>query len=341
MKELLVFILLFVSAQSSCAGFLYDAFIDSLNSDSELLQLDQVYGYYDESKFVDSFISAVPLVQYYKTELLKASVPAYYSIIPIIESRNIRGSISSAGAGGVWQLMPSTAADFGLSVEEDADDRFDIALSTRAAVGFIKKLHLKYRNPILVLIAYNWGAGNLDNLLKRQGRKGEVNLFPYLPSETLKYINDVKIYWNMLLNPDNASILKIYPDRPYFSMTKNISCSSDGGDAVFTFLNSQKHEKVYCFIPNDIFYSFFRNSVKATKPTSLSRPSIKKCRSYDNKNFIFYYVRVGDSVERIVDVLNLNVAQQRYLSNYGELKEGQVLFIPKVNYLNDFKKLCM
>ena len=107
MKELLVFILLFVSTQSSCAGFLYDAFIDSLNSDSELLQLDQVYGYYDESKFVDSFISAVPLVQYYKTELLKASVPAYYSIIPIIESRNIRGSISYAGAGGVWQLMPS------------------------------------------------------------------------------------------------------------------------------------------------------------------------------------------------------------------------------------------
>lgn len=63
---------------------------------------------------------------------------------------------SSAGAGGLWQLMPATARHYG------CEDRRDPVDATHAAARYIKKLMKDFKNDTFhVVMAYNMGGTNL------------------------------------------------------------------------------------------------------------------------------------------------------------------------------------
>jgi len=64
--------------------------------------------------------------------------------------------VSSAGAIGVMQLEPATAAQLGV-------DPNDVNQNIQGGVTFLKQLYQKYGSWDLALAAYNWGGGNVDN----------------------------------------------------------------------------------------------------------------------------------------------------------------------------------
>lgn len=120
-----------------------------------------------------------------KRILKEEGLPGWLSAIPEIESSYEVKAVSSKGAAGMWQLMPETAKGLGLKVDKDIDERFDPLKSTRAAVRHLKSLYGKYKNWILVLIAYNWGEGNLDRL----GAGKVLQDLNLLPEETRTYVD--------------------------------------------------------------------------------------------------------------------------------------------------------
>jgi soluble lytic murein transglycosylase-like protein len=63
---------------------------------------------------------------------------------------------SSAGALGVFQLMPSTAAGLGV-------DPTDLNENIQGGITYLKQLYGKYGNWSTALAAYNWGPGNVDS----------------------------------------------------------------------------------------------------------------------------------------------------------------------------------
>ncbi len=68
----------------------------------------------------------------------------------------INGTVrSSAGAMGIAQFMPATAAQFGI-------DPLNPAQAIPAAARYLRQLHRRFGNWTEALAAYNWGQGNVS-----------------------------------------------------------------------------------------------------------------------------------------------------------------------------------
>jgi hypothetical protein len=89
------------------------------------------------------------------------------------ESRFKSNEVSHAGAQGVAQFMPETAAEVGL------DDPFDPMKALPASAKFLRKLRDDFGNLGLAAAAYNAGPGRIQKWLARESE---------LPRETRDYV---------------------------------------------------------------------------------------------------------------------------------------------------------
>ncbi|UCQ36385.1 lytic transglycosylase domain-containing protein [Edwardsiella piscicida] len=113
---------------------------------------------------------------------------AVIASIAMAESGGNPNAISKAGAAGLMQLMPGTAADYGLSPSE----RFDPQKSMMVGTMHFNRLLRKYKgNYQDALRAYNWGEGNMDKWISG-GRSGAM------PKETMDYPGRVMSYYSQL-----------------------------------------------------------------------------------------------------------------------------------------------
>jgi membrane-bound lytic murein transglycosylase D len=97
---------------------------------------------------------------------------------------------SPVGAKGLFQFMPETAKEMGLSTFMP-DDRTDPEKSARAAARYLRRLHGKFGNWALVLAAYNAGEGRVGRTLTARNAKSFTAIADALPAETRMYVPKV------------------------------------------------------------------------------------------------------------------------------------------------------
>lgn len=330
------FFLLF--SQSALSFSLIEVLSNSIKNDSKVSNFIEVVDINEKKIIESSLVSAFPLVQYYKSVLSELSLPAYFSIIPIIESRNRRLATSSAGAVGVWQLMPQTARAYGLIVDSELDQRQDIVLSTRAAAQLLSHLYKRYQDPIYVLIAYNWGSGNLDKLIRRHPNMSINQLNSFLPDETRSYIKYFMSHWSVIQSSDSHVRLAKYPNESYFSLRNSFYCDEFSNDKIFKFFNADNSQGNFCLIPNDRFKLLFKSVIG--NEFRHSSPPADKCRSYSRDNFNVYMVNMGDTHQKIADELGIHDSFRMKLLNQLSLQPGTIITIPKFHFINTHKRNC-
>lgn len=120
------------------------------------------------------------------TDILKATIgtqvsPALVLAVIGIESGGRTDAVSPAGAQGLMQLIPATAARFGVA------DPADPVQNIRGGVAYLDWLMTEFdRDPLMVLAAYNAGEGAV---------RANAGVPPY--AETRDYVPRVLAAWQV------------------------------------------------------------------------------------------------------------------------------------------------
>lgn len=129
-----------------------------------------------------------PYFDLYDNVLDIHGIPREMKYLSVIESHLRPESVSWAGAGGPWQIMPSEARRFGLRVNGAIDERTDFYKSTHAAARLMKELYGEFGDWLLVVAAYNGGAGRVRQAIRKSGSKEFWDLQYFLPEETRTHV---------------------------------------------------------------------------------------------------------------------------------------------------------
>jgi hypothetical protein len=96
-------------------------------------------------------------------------IPNDFKYLALVESGMAEG-VSPKGAAGIWQFMPGTARTYGLRVNGDVDERYNLRKSTIAACKYIKEMYKGLESWTLVAAAYNVGDGRLRKQINNQNQ---------------------------------------------------------------------------------------------------------------------------------------------------------------------------
>ena len=108
---------------------------------------------------------------------------------------------SPAGAVGLYQFMPATAQQFGLSLKPQ-DERLDAIKNARAAAKYLRMLHGRFGNWPLAFAAYNCGQGRVASILSKTGGRTFDDIHDKLPAETRMYVPKIAALVQLRENAD-------------------------------------------------------------------------------------------------------------------------------------------
>ncbi len=128
-----------------------------------------------------------PYFDVYDNILPKYGVPVELKYLSVIESHLQSRLVSWAGAVGPWQLMDYEAKRYGLQVRP-MDERTDYFKSTHAAAKLLKGLYDEFGDWLLVVAAYNGGAGRVKQAIRLSGSRDFWDLQYYLKEETRTHV---------------------------------------------------------------------------------------------------------------------------------------------------------
>jgi membrane-bound lytic murein transglycosylase D len=95
----------------------------------------------------------------FEKKLERQGLPKDLFYVAMVESGFDTSARSRAGAGGIWQFMPSAARAYGLEVSYWVDGRRDPERAAEAAARYLKDLYVRFGSWYLVFAAYNAGYG--------------------------------------------------------------------------------------------------------------------------------------------------------------------------------------
>jgi membrane-bound lytic murein transglycosylase D len=131
--------------------------------------------------------------------LKKYGVPDDFKYLAMAES-GFENVVSPAKAAGVWQLLEGTAREYGLEVNADVDERYNLKKSTEAACQYLLESYAYYGNWAMAAATFNVGRKGLDSQIARQNTSNYYDLL--LNDETARYVFRLIAHKLITENPD-------------------------------------------------------------------------------------------------------------------------------------------
>ncbi|MBS3906415.1 MAG: lytic transglycosylase domain-containing protein [Syntrophaceae bacterium] len=131
--------------------------------------------------------------------LKELNLPDDLKYVAITESSLRPHAVSSSGAAGIWQFIPSTGEKYGMRRNKTIDERFDFFNATEGALTYLKNLHQEFGDWTLAMAAYNAG----ENRIRREIEFQKTRSYFYLdlPMETERYVYKIAVAKIILSDP--------------------------------------------------------------------------------------------------------------------------------------------
>ncbi|MBO7465558.1 MAG: lytic transglycosylase domain-containing protein [Bacteroidales bacterium] len=148
--------------------------------------------------------------------LASNGVPDDFKYLALIES-GLMNVVSPSKAAGFWQFLKATAQSYGLEVNDNVDERYDVAKATAAACAYLKDSKAKCGSWTAAAAGYNMGYGGYAKAAAAQHTSSYWDL--YLNAETARYVYRILAVKLILKNPEQYGVRlrqrDLYPPLEY------------------------------------------------------------------------------------------------------------------------------
>lgn len=272
------------------------------------------------------------------SHLRAAHLPEDLLYDAMIESSYDPGDFSSAGALGIWQLMPASGKIYGLREDHWVDERRDPLRSTIAQMDYFADLYQRFGNWDMALAAFNAGYGAALRSIARYNTNDYYQLCAYengLPWETCLY------------TPKVLAAAIVGHNRAFFGYDKVKEAEPEQWDDVT--------------VPTSMSLAVIARAAGATEDQIKElNPQLKRNRTPPGEagyvvrvpigakadfarkladlqtewdGYDAYVMAHGERFEDIATTFGISVAKLRKLNDVGresELEGGTVLVVPKI-----------
>ncbi len=156
--------------------------------------------------------------------LKEHGIPDDFKYVSVIES-GLSNAISPAGAVGFWQFMEAAGKKYGLEINDEVDQRYDLKKSTEAACLYIKDAYDEFGSWTMAAASFNMGTNGIEKQMARQKTNNYYNLV--LGDETSRYVARIIAMKAILQNPENYGFAidkdDLYPELPTYEITVSSS----------------------------------------------------------------------------------------------------------------------
>jgi membrane-bound lytic murein transglycosylase D len=130
--------------------------------------------------------------------LKKYNLPDDFKFLALAES-GFTDETSSAGAAGMWHFMRATGKEYGLEINDNVDERYNIQKSTEVAAEYLIKAKENLGSWTLAAAAYN--AGNYGVSKRLESQQVDNYYDAKLPNETERYVFRILALKEIISNP--------------------------------------------------------------------------------------------------------------------------------------------
>ena len=145
--------------------------------------------------------------------LKKYGVPDDFKYLAMAES-GFENLVSPAKAAGVWQILESTAKEYGLEVNSVVDERYDLAKSTEVACKYLLESYNEFGSWTIAAATYNAGRSGLENQIAKQKTSSYYDLL--LNEETARYV--FRLIAHKLITENPAAYGFHLEDKDYYPL---------------------------------------------------------------------------------------------------------------------------
>lgn len=132
--------------------------------------------------------------------LKSKSIPDDFKYLALIES-GFANVVSPAGAAGFWQFLKTTGSKYGLVIDEEVDERYNLEKATEAACSYLSNSNKLFKGWTLAAAAYNMGDGGVSGQVKSQKVSNYYDL--HLNHETARYVYRILAIKLIFENPES------------------------------------------------------------------------------------------------------------------------------------------